>query len=332
MGVKSLGRLEPLPRENSRLRLIKLAYDRSFFLVLRNPEYERSLEGVLVSLMKEDVGAGDITSDALLGDAPSKAEITAKDDGILAGGDELAWLCSRSGISIARHKKDGEAIRKGDRIFELEGPEKKLLAIERTGLNLIQRMSGIATETHRYVELLKKDGLHAIVAGTRKTAWGFLDKKAVTLGGGYSHRLGLFESFLIKDNHIDALKKHNVKDAIAYAIDKAWEQRKRTVFIEIEARNIKEAVRAAERFKFLQNKDKEIKACIIMLDNLSPQYIRKTIAALKEKKLYDYVLLEASGGVKLDNIAQYAKTGVDAVSLGCLTHSARALDISQSFV
>ncbi|MCX6818354.1 MAG: carboxylating nicotinate-nucleotide diphosphorylase [Candidatus Aenigmarchaeota archaeon] len=332
MGVKSLGRLEPTPRENSRPRLIKLAYDRSFFLVLRNPEYERSLEGLLVGLMKEDVGTGDITSDALLGGAPAKAEITTKDDGILAGGDELAWLCGRSGITLTRHKKDGEAICRGDRLFELEGPEKKILAIERTGLNLLQRMSGIATETHRHAELLKKEDFRTIVAGTRKTPWGFLDKKAVTLGGGYAHRLGLFESFLIKDNHIDALKKHNVKDPIAHAIDKAWEQRKRTVFIEIEARNLKEAIRAGERFKFLQNKDKEIKACIIMLDNFSPLGVRKTIAALKEKKLYDYVLLEASGGVKLDNIAQYAKAGVDAVSLGCLTHSARALDISQAFV
>jgi nicotinate-nucleotide pyrophosphorylase (carboxylating) len=332
MGVKSLGRLEPLPRENSRPRLIKLAYDRSFFLVLRNPEYERSLEGVLVSLMKEDVGAGDITSDALLGDAPAKAEITAKDDGILAGGDEFEWLCGRSGITIERIKKDGEAMRKGEMLFALEGPEKRLLAIERTGLNLLQRMSGIATETRRHVELLKKEGAHTIVAGTRKTPWGFLDKKALSIGGGYAHRLGLFESFMIKDNHIDALKNHNVRDAIAHAIDKAWEQRKRTVFIEIEARNLKEAIRAAERFRFLQEQAKEIKACIIMLDNFSPQNIKRAINTLKKKKLYDYVLLEASGGVKLDNIAQYAKTGVDAVSLGCLTHSARALDISQSFV
>ncbi|MFH1237158.1 MAG: carboxylating nicotinate-nucleotide diphosphorylase [Candidatus Aenigmatarchaeota archaeon] len=332
MGIKSVGRLEPTPRENSRPRLIKLAYDRSFFLVLRNPEYERSLENLLAYLMKEDIGAGDITSDALLGAAPAKAKIIAKEDGILAGGDELAWLCGRSGITIERIKKDGEAIRKGETLFMLEGSEKKLLAIERTGLNLLQRMSGIATETHRHVELLKKDGLHAIVAGTRKTLWGFIDKKAVTLGGGYAHRLGLFESFLIKDNHIDALKKHNVKDPIAHAIDKAWEQRKRTVFIEIETRNLKEAIRAAERFKFLQDKDKEIKACIIMLDNMSPQFIKRVINTLKEKKLYDYVLLEASGGVKLDNIVQYAKAGVDAISMGCLTHSARALDISQSFV
>ena len=332
MGVKSLGRLEPTPRENSRPRLIKLAYDRSFFLVLRNPEYERSLESLLAYLMKEDVGAGDITSDTLLGDAPAKVEITAKDDGVLAGGDEFAWLCGRSGITIERIKKDGEAICRGDRLFELNGSEKKLLAIERTGLNLLQRMSGIATETRKHVELLHKEGIHTIVAGTRKTAWGFLDKKALSLGGGYAHRLGLFESFMIKDNHIDALKKHGVKDTIAHAIDKAWEHRKRTVFIEIETRNLKEAIRAAERFKFLQDKDKEIKACIIMLDNFPPQNIGRVINALKEKKLYEYVLIEASGGVKLDNIVQYAKAGVDAVSLGCLTHSARALDISQAFV
>jgi nicotinate-nucleotide pyrophosphorylase (carboxylating) len=328
MGLKSLNRLEPTPRENSRPRLIKLAYDRSFFLVMRNPDYARSVEAIIGSLMKDDIGAGDITTDTLLASEKATASIVAKESGVLAGGEEFAWLCNQNKIIVNPLKKDGGKFETGDKLFELEGPKNSMFFVERTGLNLLQRMSGIASETRRFADILGKEG-RCIVAATRKTPWGFLDKKAITLGGGHSHRLGLFESFLIKDNHIDALRNQKIKDPIAYAIDKAWEMRKRSVFIEIEARNLEEAVRAAERFKFLQEQAKEIKACIVMLDNMSPQAVRKTVNALREKKFYDYVLLEASGNVNADNILQYAKAGVDACSLGCLTHSARALDISQ---
>jgi nicotinate-nucleotide pyrophosphorylase (carboxylating) len=329
MGLKSVNRLEPTPRCNSRPRLIKLAYDRSFFLILRNPEYMRALEAIVGNLLKEDVGAGDVTSNTLLSDGMTRAAISAKESGILAGGEEFKWLCGQNNIMVNQFRKDGEKFAKGEKLFEIEGSGKQIFKVERTGLNLLQRMSGIATETKRIVSTLKRAGCGVAITGTRKTPWGYLDKKAITLGGGYSHRLGLFESFLIKGNHLDALKREGVKNPIGFALEKAWELRRRSVFIEIEARNQKEAMEAAQKFKELQEKTREIKACIIMLDNMKPADIRKTILMLKKKKLYDYALLEASGGVNDGNVVEYAKAGVDACSLGCLTHSARSLNISQ---
>lgn len=329
MGLKSVNRLEPTPRYKSRPRLVKLAYDRSFFLVLRNPEYLKSVESIVGSLLKEDVGAGDVTTNALLSDDRTKAAIIAKEGGILAGGEEFCWLCGQNNVNVNRIKKDGEKFTEGEKLFEIEGPKKQVFMIERTGLNLLQRMSGIATETNRVVKKVRRAGHDIAIAGTRKTPWGYLDKKAITLGSGYSHRLGLFESFLIKDNHLASLKKQGVKDPIGFAIEKTWELRKRTVFIEIEARNQKEAMEAAQKFKELQDRTREIKACVIMLDNMMPADVRKTVLLLKKKKLYDYALLEASGSVNDDNIIHYAKAGVDACSLGFLTHSARSVDISQ---
>jgi nicotinate-nucleotide pyrophosphorylase (carboxylating) len=329
MGLKSVNRLEPAPRCKSRPRLIKLAYDRSFFLVFRNPEYVRSVESIIGSLLKEDVGAGDVTSNLLLPDDAARAAIIANESGVLAGGEEFAWLCGQNNVAVTFLKKDGDRFAKGEKLFEIDGPGKEIFKIERTGLNLLQRMCGIATETNTLSAKLKNAGNEIAIAGTRKTQWGYLDKKAITLGGGFSHRLGLFESILIKDNHLDALRKRKVKDAIGQSIEKAWELRRRSVFIEVEAGNMKDAIAAAQKFKELQETTKEIKACIIMLDNMKPPDIRKTIRQLKKKKLYDYALLEASGGINGKNLIDYAKAGVDACSLGCLTHSSRAMDITQ---
>jgi nicotinate-nucleotide pyrophosphorylase (carboxylating) len=329
MGLKSVNRLEPTPRCKSRPRLVKLAYDRSFFLIPRNPEYIRTLEGIIGRLLIEDAGSGDVTSNGLLDDGKARAAIVARENGVLAGGEELEWLCSQHGIVLNRMKKDGDRFKKGERLFECEGPKRSIFLVERTGLNLVQRMSGIATETRNLVSKLKRSGCGTIVAGTRKTQWGYLDKKAITLGGGYSHRLGLFESFLIKRNHLNALKKQGVKDVIGFALEKAWELRRKTVFIEIEAESRAEAMEAALKFKELQDKAGEIKACIIMLDNMTSSEVKKTIIELKEKKFYDYVLVEASGGISRENIVKYANAGVDACSLGSLTHSARSIDIGQ---
>lgn len=331
-GLHSESPLKPAHRSKSRPRLIKLAYDRSFYLVLRNPEYLKMVETLVGGLLREDAGAGDVTTNTLLSNEKAKAFIIAKDDGILAGGDEFAWLCGQNGVAVSRIKNDGEKFRKGDKLFKLDGPKRSVFLIERTGLNLLQRMSGIATATSRLAGKVRRAGHGVVITGTRKTPWGLLDKKAVTLGSGYSHRLGLFESFLIKDNHIDSLRKQGVKNPVEFALEKAWELRRRSVFIEIETRSRSEAMRAARKFRKLQDNDKEIKACIIMLDNMPPADVRKTVLELKRRKLYDYVLLEASGNVDEKNVVEYAKAGVDACSLGEITHSAKAIDISQKIL
>lgn len=156
MGLKSVGMLSPQPRAKSRGRLIKIAYDRSFFLVLRNPEYLRAVEAIVGSLLKEDAGSGDVTTNVLLSDEKIKAAIVAKDDGILAGAEEFAWLCGQNGVAVSRIKNDGERFAKGDKLFELEGPKRSVFLIERTGLNLLQRMSGIATATRRIADKVRR--------------------------------------------------------------------------------------------------------------------------------------------------------------------------------
>jgi nicotinate-nucleotide pyrophosphorylase (carboxylating) len=165
---------------------------------------------------------------------------------------------------------------------------------------------------------------NARIAATRKTPLRYLDKKAVFLGGGLTHRFGLWDSILIKDNHLEILKNESIKNYIEFAIAKASAFAAKVGFIEIEITSYEEAVRAARKFKALRLK----KPCIIMLDNFLPMAIGETIETLREDALYDHVLLEASGEIIPKNIREYAETGVDVVSLGYLTHSARVLDIS----
>jgi nicotinate-nucleotide pyrophosphorylase (carboxylating) len=183
-------------------------------------------------------------------------------------------------------------------------------------------MSGVATETKRLIDLLKD--YNTRIAATRKTPLRYLDKKAVFLGGGLTHRFGLWDSILIKDNHLEILKSEGTKDYIETALTKASAFADKFGFIEIEATSHEEAVRAARKFKALRLK----KPCIIMLDNFLPTAIEKTIETLRKDALYDHVLLEASGEITPENMREYAGTGIDVVSLGYLTHSAKVLDIS----
>ena len=183
-------------------------------------------------------------------------------------------------------------------------------------------MSGIATTTH---DLLKKIKNKVPLASTRKVEWRYLDKKAVYIGGGLTHRLALWESILIKDNHLDVLRKENVKDVINTAIQRAWKNRKKAVFIEIETSDEKQALRAAEKFKEL-NVQKKV-PCFIMLDNMSPIMVKKIITKLKKNKLLEYVLIEASGGITPENIKSYANAGADVLSLGYLTTASKSLDV-----
>jgi nicotinate-nucleotide pyrophosphorylase (carboxylating) len=311
---------------------IRRAYDRLFFLTVRNPLYVESVKAIIGGLLKEDVGAGDVTTNTLFAGESQrnvKAKIIAKEDGILAGGDEFLWLYAENKIEAKRMKKDGERFAKGDVLFEIIGPERDILRLERTGLNLLQRMSGIATETKRLVQKVEHAGFKIALTATRKTPWGYLDKRAVSLGSGLSHRLGLHESVLVKDNHLASLKKLGIKNPLAFAIEKAAEKNVRTVFVEIEVKNEKEALAAARRFKKILDQTHEGKPFIIMLDNLAAAEAKKIVAALKKKGLRESVLVEASGSVNEENVIDYAKAGVDACSLGRLTHSAKALDISQ---
>jgi len=306
-----------------RKKLVEQAYQRGKELNLKNKKYLSWLEKFFDQEYKEDVGSGDITSEAILiRNKHGKAVLKAKQSGIIAGVEEASWFYERHGLKVKICARDAKEALEGNTILEVYGRRRDILATERIGLNVLQRMSGIATETRYLVDLLR--GYKTRIAATRKTQLRYLDKKAVFLGGGLTHRLGLWDSILVKDNHLQALKNNGVKNHVEKAIAMASMFVDKVGFIEIETKNQDDAVRAARKFKRLKLK----KPCIIMLDNVSPMEIEQIMEKLRNENLYDYVLLEASGNITRKNIREYAKTGIDVVSLGYLTHSAKAFDMS----
>lgn len=190
-------------------------------------------------------------------------------------------------------------------------------------------MSGIATATHNLQERVRKHSSTTWIVGTRKTPWGLLDKRALHLGGGGTHRIGLGDAILIKNNHL-ALIANREEDAAPLAISAAWRLRSESVFIEVEVRGLTAAVAAAQTFDRLLQKEATPYPCLLMLDNLAAREITQVIDTLRGEGLLEAVLIEASGGITNANLDDYASAGVDAISIGALTHSARALDISQS--
>lgn len=306
-----------------RAKLVELAYQRGKDLSLSNKNYLGWLEKFFDQEYKEDIGSGDITSEVVLAkNKLGRAFLKAKQSGIVGGIEEASWFYKKHGLKVKTLAEDAKTIKKGDTILEVHGGLKDILATERIGLNVMQRTSGIATETKHLVDLLRD--YKTRVAATRKTHWRYLDKKAVFLGGGLTHRFGLWDSILIKDNHLAALKNDEVKNPIEKAITLASRFVNKVGFIEIETTNQDDALRAARTFKQLKLK----KPCIIMLDNVKPNEIEQIMEALESEDLYDYVLLESSGNITTENITEYAKTGVDVVSLGYLTHSAKIFDMS----
>jgi nicotinate-nucleotide pyrophosphorylase (carboxylating) len=263
--------------------------------------------------LAEDLGPGDITSECFIpADHRSSARIIAKENAILAG-TEVARDVFRQvepAIEITIRKNDGEAISPGDLILTTTGPTRALLSGERTALNFLQRLSGIATLTRRFVDAVS--GTKAVILDTRKTTPGLreFERLAVRAGGGVNHRFGLFDRVLAKDNHLaitgDAAR-------LQRAIDEA-KNRAPDILIEIEADTLDQLLILCD----LRGVD------IILLDNMSNDQLREAVQIRGEKK----ILLEASGGVNLDTVAAIAATGIDQISVGALTHSARAIDLS----
>jgi nicotinate-nucleotide pyrophosphorylase (carboxylating) len=306
-----------------RQKLVEQAYQKGGKLNIRNNAYLSWLEWFFNREYIEDVGKGDVTSRALLPKGtPGKAILKVKNEGIVAGVEEVTWFLNRHGIKVKTRVPDGSRVNKAAAILEVNGKQRDILATERISLNVMQRMSGIATETKRLGNLIEDS--ETKIAATRKTVWRYLDKKAVYLGGGLTHRLGLWDSILIKDNHLQALEARRENKPVEKALRKAAKFASKVDFIEIEVASQEEAWTAAEKFKQL----KLGKPCIVMLDNWEPDEIAQIIDKLQKTNLHDYVLLEASGSITPENINEYAQTGIDVVSLGYLTHSARILDLS----
>jgi nicotinate-nucleotide pyrophosphorylase (carboxylating) len=256
----------------------------------------------------EDVGSGDITSQLVVPEnAKARGRIVCKEDCILAGVEEASMVFEELGAKVYRSEKDGSPAKKGDVVLEVQGSAKALLAGERVALNLIMRMSGIATVTHALTARCRKLNPKVRIAATRKTTPGFRDfeKKAVVLGGGFPHRYGLYDEILVKDNHI----------AIAGGIEEALRSAKRSgKKVEIEVQTPEEAKTALKHG-----------ADIIMLDNFSPDEALRTSVELR--KLNPGIVIEISGGIKPDTIEKYA-LAADIISLGWLTHSYKSIDFS----
>jgi nicotinate-nucleotide pyrophosphorylase (carboxylating) len=264
--------------------------------------------------LNEDIGHGDITSDLIVGNRVASANIMAKEPFVLAGMPFVREVFDIIGgvTKLDTFIDEGSRVNKGDIIAHVAGSAKALLAGERTALNILQRLSGIATLTAAFVEKVR--GLPVKIVDTRKTAPGmrFMEKNAVTAGGGSNHRFGLFDGILIKDNHISIAG--GVREAMSLA-----KKAGHLLRIEVEVKDIDEALVAVESG-----------ADVIMLDNMSVHEMKRVVAAARS--LERSIIIEASGGVTLDNARDIAETGVDLISVGAITHSARAVDISMKIV
>ena len=260
--------------------------------------------------MDEDIGSGDVTSELVVpANAKAIGRIVCKETCVLAGAKEASEVFRELGAKSTVLKMDGSRIKKGDVVVEVHGKARALLAGERLALNMIMRMSGIATLTDSLVKKCKKVNPKLKIAATRKTTPGFrqFEKRAVELGGGWPHRMGLYDAVLIKNNHIRIAG--GVKDALARA-----RKKKRGLRTEIEVETPEQARVALEEG-----------ADIIMLDNFAPNEALKLARELKRKR--PSVLIELSGGIKPGNICKYAPSA-DIISLGWLTHSVRSIDFS----
>ncbi len=271
------------------------------------------IDNLIMAALKEDMPLGDITTDNLIDmSSISKALLIAKEDGIIAGLDvaERVFKLLNADIKFSRYFEDGDSVRNGEKIALIEGNTRAILKAERTSLNLLQRLSGIATKTSEFCEKIK--GSSAKIVDTRKTTAGlrFLEKYAVRAGGGQNHRFCLSDGVLIKDNHIKAA------GGIKKAVELAKNSVPHTIKIEVETETMDQVLEALEA-----------KADIIMLDNMSIDTMKEAVKLINKR-----AVVEASGNVTLDTVANIASTGVDIISVGALTHSVKAFDISLKFI
>ncbi|MBI1840431.1 MAG: carboxylating nicotinate-nucleotide diphosphorylase [Verrucomicrobia bacterium] len=267
--------------------------------------------------LSEDVGVGDVTTQALVPPQAMTTAVMVAREPLTVAGLELAELtfheCARA-VQVVRHSTDGEAVEKGRLLLKITGPAAPILTAERVALNFVQRLSGVATLTARYVDAAR--GTSAQILDTRKTTPGLrrLEKYAVACGGGKNHRMGLYDQILIKDNHVATLASES--DApIALAVRRAREKFPH-MRIEVEADTLAQVEEAAAAG-----------ANIILLDNMSLADMATAVRSVRGRSR-----TEASGGVNLDTVRAIAETGVDYISVGALTHSARSVDIALDFV
>ena len=281
-----------------------------FIIILKN--LGDFLDKIIEYMLAEDEGFGDITSNAVVEEGKTvNAYIKSKDEGILAGIDVIRDLFEEFGVNVSFWLKDGTEISHGDVLISLKGDARTILLLERTALNMLMRMSGVATAANHYVGLVKDFDVR--VAGTRKTspAIGKFDKYALKVGGADPHRFSLDDMVLIKDNHIATC---------ASPLEALLKAKANTSFskkIEIEVESLEDAIDCVKNG-----------ADIVMLDNMNPDEVKEVLDELEELNIRQNSLIEVSGGITDETIVDYASLGVDIISIGALTHSSRSLNFS----
>lgn len=307
------------------------------FLKTENNVYKQWVFRYTFLELEKDLGAkGDVTTWAVFPEKQeAKAQVIAKENGILAGVEEVKYFLVDADTNFRPKvsgqfelnikKNDGDVLKKGDVIMEILAEVHDLLAVERVVLNLLMRMSGVATKTHSIVKKVKEYG--TLITPTRKTLWGLLDKKGVVIGGGGTHRLNLCDAVLIKDTHLDLLGRD------IYRVMKNLSENKPDCrFIEVETESAKEALSAAKFLAVDLSTYKLNTIGAIMFDNMTPSDIKAALDEMKKEDLYEKLLFEASGGINEENVVEYAKTGVDIISMGELTNGVASLDMSMKIV
>jgi len=270
----------------------------------------------LLNFLREDIGRGDITSNSILKpNLLASSTILCKDSeqAVVAGLREVGIVFDLCKCSCTALVDEGSMVSRGNEVMRIKGRARDILKAERTALNLLMRMSGIATETKKFVEVVKKISKDIEIAGTRKTAPGLrsFDKKAIKIGGGRTHRNSLDEMVLIKDNHLV------LTGSIGESISSAKKLVGNNIKVECEVTDLQSAIEAIN-----------FGADVIMLDNFSPQEVENATRVLKELGLRQKCLLEISGGISLANVSQFAKSNPDIISVGSLTHSVKSVDFS----
>jgi nicotinate-nucleotide pyrophosphorylase (carboxylating) len=273
------------------------------------------VEDAIRSFLAEDLGYGDITTNVLLDSKlRGKGEVVCRENSVIAGVEEALVLLELAGCNGVAKAQDGDRVRAGSVILTARGPVRGLLGVERTLLNLLSHMSGVATSTADLVTISDKESRGKVrIACTRKTLPGlrYFEKRAVEVGGGDTHRLRLDDAVLIKDNHL------KLAGSIIDSVRKAKKKTSFTKKIEVEATTPDQAVEVAEAG-----------ADIVLLDNMTPKEVERSVSLLRANGLRDRIVVEASGGIRKENLASYAKTGVDVISVGAITNSSPAIDMS----
>jgi nicotinate-nucleotide pyrophosphorylase (carboxylating) len=287
---------------------------------MKNLQSFLNVRDALVKFLDEDIGTGDVTSNCLIPqDLHSRAQIICKNrkSAIVCGLEEMSLVFDLCRCNTKTLVSDGSWVQKGTVVMTIEGKTRSILKAERTALNLLMRMSGIASETRYIKDAIADLSNSVIIASTRKTAPGLrlFDKKAVTIGGGNSHRIRLDDMVLIKDNHLAII------GSVTKSVEVAKKNAASSMNIECEAKNLNEVIEAISAG-----------ADIVMLDNFSPEDADKVIKEISRMGIREKIKLEISGGITMQNIRDYAKAEPDIISVGFLTHSPKAVDFSLEII